>query len=379
MENNLFNPDSITVQRPTQVLAQNEAKIAVIGVGGGGCNMINHMIKEGTHKIDLIVANTDLQVLRESRAPKTLQLGPELTRGLGAGMKPEVGREAALESIEEIKSVLEGTDIVFIAAGLGGGTGTGAASIIAQAAKEAGALTVSVVTKPFKWEGRKRAALAQLGLDELKKVSDSIIVIPNDRLLEIVDESTGLQDSFKIVDNILYQAVHGMSEVILKPGGGGINVDFADVKTIMQYRGMAIMGIGTAKGDDSVQMALDNAIKSPLLDEISLSGAQGIMIHLTVSPDVSLMSINNTMANIHDTIDGDAYVIFGTTTDTTLANDEVKITIVATGFQEEDTVFDESNDSSVNTNTPTINISTSDKNYYDTPPSMRGYSIRYTL
>ncbi len=380
MDTNLFNPESITVQMPSKTLAQNEAKIAVIGVGGGGCNMINHMIREGTHKIDLIVANTDLQVLRESLAPKTLQLGPELTRGLGAGMKPEIGREAAIESLSQIKELLEGTDIVFIAAGLGGGTGTGAASIIAQAAKDAGALTVSVVTKPFKWEGRKRAGLAQLGLDELKKVSDAIIVIPNDRLLEIIDETTGIQDSFKIVDNILYQAVHGMSEVILKPGGGGINVDFADVKTVMQYKGMAIMGIGTAKGEDSVQKALDNAIKSPLLDEISLSGAQGIMIHLTVSPDVSLFSINNTMANIHDTIDGDAYVIFGTTTDNTLASDEVKITIVATGFQ--DTVNEADNllVSSQNIDKQTVNTTQNDdKNYYDTPPSMRGYSIKYTL
>ncbi|MCK5111651.1 MAG: cell division protein FtsZ [Arcobacteraceae bacterium] len=380
MDTNLFNPESITVRMPSKTLAQNEARIAVIGVGGGGCNMINHMIREGTHKIDLIVANTDLQVLRESLAPKTLQLGPELTRGLGAGMKPEIGREAAIESLSQIKDLLDGTDIVFIAAGLGGGTGTGAAAIIAQAAKDAGALTVSVVTKPFKWEGRKRAGLAQLGLDELKKVSDAIIVIPNDRLLEIIDENTGIQDSFKIVDNILYQAVHGMSEVILKPGSGGINVDFADVKTVMQYKGMAIMGIGTAKGEDSVQKALDNAIKSPLLDEISLSGAQGIMIHLTVSPDVSLFSINNTMANIHDTIDGDAYVIFGTTTDNTLASDEVKITIVATGFQDTLNEADNLPISSQNIDKQTMNTTQNDdKNYYDTPPSMRGYSIKYTL
>jgi len=380
MEDNLFNPDSITVQRPTKVLAQNEAKIAVIGVGGGGCNMINHMIKEGTHKIDLIVANTDLQVLRESLAPKALQLGPELTRGLGAGMKPEVGREAALESIEEIREVLEGTDIVFIAAGLGGGTGTGAASVIAQVAKESGALTVSVVTKPFRYEGKMKAALAQLGLDELKKVSDSIIVIPNERLLGIIDRKTTMKDALKIVDNILYQAVHGMSEVILKSGSGGINVDFADIKTILQYKGMAIMGIGAAKGDNSAQQALESAIKSPLLDEISLSGAQGIMIHWTVSPDVSMFAISDIMENIHDTIDGNAYIIFGTTTDTTLDADEIKLTIVATGFQDEVSIIDEHKDINSDDNrTTSINISPDDPNYYDTPPSMRGYSTKYTL
>ncbi len=380
MEQNLFNPDSIKVNMPTKTLAQNEARIAVIGVGGGGCNMINHMIREGTHKIDLIVANTDLQVLRESLAPKTLQLGPDLTRGLGAGMKPEIGREAAIESIEEIKEVLIGTDIVFIAAGLGGGTGTGAAAIIAQAAKEAGALTVSVVTKPFKWEGRKRAALAQLGLDELKKVSDSIIVIPNDRLVEIIDKDTSMQNAFKIVDNILYQAVHGMSEVILKAGGGGINVDFADVKTVMQYKGMSIMGIGKAKGDNAAQRALEDAIKSPLLDEISLSGAQGIMIHWTISPEVSMFAMTDIMEEINNTIDGDAYVIFGTTPDSTLAADEVKITIVATGFQDINSSDNETTNTTKEPEQVSQNITSSDdQNYYDTPPSMRGYSIKHRL
>ena len=383
IENNLFDPTNITIEKPTQTLAANEAKIAVIGVGGGGCNMINHMIREGTHKIDLIVANTDLQVLRESLAPIKLQLGPELTRGLGAGMKPEIGREAALESLDEIKESLEGTDIVFIAAGLGGGTGTGAAAVIAKVAKEAGALTVSVVTKPFGWEGRKRAGLAQLGLEELKKVSDSIIVIPNNRLLEIIDENTTMQNAFKTVDNVLYQAVNGMSEVILKAGGGGINVDFADVKTIMQYKGMSIMGIGKAKGDNAAQRALEDAIKSPLLDEISLSGAQGIMIHWTISPEVSMFAMNDIMENINDTIDGDAYVIFGTTPDATLSSDEVKITIVATGFQDEGEIEEEISHTTVQKEPEAIQASPSilptDKNYYDTPPAMRGYNIKYTL
>ncbi|MGB9801540.1 MAG: cell division protein FtsZ, partial [Arcobacter sp.] len=214
MDNGLFRVDDITVEMPNKTLSDNVAKITVVGVGGGGCNMVNHMIQEGTRRIDLISANTDLQVLNISRAPKKIQLGAKLTKGLGAGMKPEVGRDSAIESYEEIKSTLTGADIVFIAAGLGGGTGTGAAAIIAKAAKEIGALTVSVVTKPFTWEGKKRAGLANLGLEEIKKVSDSIIVVPNDRLLDIVDKDIGMKDAFKIIDNILYQAVNGMSEVI---------------------------------------------------------------------------------------------------------------------------------------------------------------------
>ncbi len=380
MDSSLFDPANINIteQAPTKTLATNEAKIAVIGVGGGGCNMINHMIKEGTHKIDLIVANTDLQVLRESYAPQAIQLGPNLTRGLGAGMKPEIGRDAALESIDEIKEVLDQKDIVFIAAGLGGGTGTGAASIIAEVAKNSGALTVSVVTTPFKWEGRKRAGLAQRGLDELKKVSDSIIVIPNDKLLNIIDETTGMQNAFKIVDNVLYQAVHGMSEVILKSGAGGINVDFSDVKTIMQYKGRAIMGIGAAKGEDALKRALENAIKSPLLGDLSLTGAQGLMVHWTVNPEVSMYSMSNIMEDIHDTVDSDAYVIVGTTTDDTLAEDEVKITIVATGFQEQ---FDK-NETTTNkstTSTTQTKYDPNDKDYYDVPPSMRNYSIQINL
>ena len=207
---NLFRVDDIKVDMPSKVLSDNVAKIAVIGVGGGGCNMIIHMINEGSHKIDLIAANTDLQVLHISKAPKKIQLGLKLTKGLGAGMKPEVGRDSAVESYEEIKAALKGADIIFIAAGLGGGTGTGAAAIIAKAAKEIGALTVSVVTKPFTWEGKKRAGLANLGLEELKKVSDSIIIVPNDRLLEIIDENVGMKDAFKIIYNILYHTIYSL-------------------------------------------------------------------------------------------------------------------------------------------------------------------------
>ena len=380
---NLFDAKDIIVQMPNQVLSDNVAKISVIGVGGGGCNMVNHMINEGSHKIDLIAANTDLQVLHISKAPKKIQLGLKLTKGLGAGMKPEVGRDAALESYEDIKNAISKADIVFIAAGLGGGTGTGAAAIIAKAAKEIGALTVSVVTKPFSWEGQKRAGLANLGLEELKKVSDSIIVIPNDRLLEIVDESIGMKDAFKIIDNILYQAVNGMTEVILNPGNSDINTDFADVKTIMQHKGMALMGIGRAKGEGAAVQALENAIDSPLLDKMSLSGAKGILIHFNINPQVSLFAINNVMSRIHETIDSNAEVIFGTTTDPSLEKDEVKITIVATGFESKNQTIEENSDNNSNSSsnqTPTTTKITPDsENYLDIPPLMRNYEVQYRL
>ncbi|AXX92620.1 cell division protein FtsZ [Malaciobacter molluscorum LMG 25693] len=374
---NLFNVDDITVEMPNQTIGENIAKISVIGVGGGGCNMINHMIQEGTHKIDLIAANTDLQVLNISKAPKKIQLGVKLTKGLGAGMKPEIGRDSAVESYEDIKNALSGVDIVFVAAGLGGGTGTGAAAIIAKAAKEVGSLTVSVVTKPFTWEGKKRAGLANLGLEELKKVSDSIIVVPNDRLLDIIDENVGMKDAFKIIDNILYQAVNGMSEVILNPGNSDINTDFADVKTIMQHKGMALMGIGRAKGEDAALHALEDAIDSPLLDKVSLSGAKGILIHFNIHPQVSLFAINNVMASIHDNIDSNAEIIFGTTSDSTLEKDEVKITIVATGFESKNE-FDEDYDKDENKDN-NVKVSTNDENYLDIPPLMREYVVQYQI
>jgi cell division protein FtsZ len=372
----LFKVDDIKVDMPNKILSDNIAKIAVVGVGGGGCNMVNHMIKEGSHKIDLIAANTDLQVLHISKAPKKIQLGIKLTKGLGAGMKPEVGRDSAVESYEEIKTAIKGADIVFIAAGLGGGTGTGAAAIIAKAAKEVGALTVSVVTKPFSWEGKKRAGLANLGLEELKKVSDSIIVVPNDRLLEIIDENVGMKDAFKIIDNILYQAVNGMSEVILNPGNSDINTDFADVKTIMQHKGMALMGIGKAKGESAADRALEDAIDSPLLDKVSLNGAKGILIHFNIHPQVSLFAINNVMGSINDRMDSNAEIIFGTTSDSTLEKDEVKITIVATGFEtknEDENIVETKKEETKKA------ISSDDENYLDIPPLMRNYVVQYQL
>lgn len=372
---NLFKVDDIKEQMPNKVLSDNVAKISVIGIGGGGCNMINHMIKEGSQKVDLIAANTDLQVLHISQAPKKIQLGIKLTKGLGAGMKPEIGRDSAVESYEEIKTALKGADIVFIAAGLGGGTGTGAAAIVAKAAKEIGALTVSVITKPFTWEGKKRAGLANLGLEELKKVSDSIIVVPNDRLLEIIDENVGMKDAFKIIDNILYQAVNGMSEVILNPGNSDINTDFADVKTIMQHRGMALMGIGKAKGENAAQRALEDAIESPLLDKMSLNGAKGILIHFNIHPQVSLFAINDVMGSINDRMDHNAEIIFGTTSDRTLETDEVKITIVATGFESKNETKNENSEASQEESK--TNLSADDENYLDIPPLMRDYIVQY--
>jgi len=309
------------------------AKIKVIGVGGGGGNMVNHMISQGVSGIDLIVANTDAQALEHSLATTRIQLGEKKTKGLGAGMQPEVGKESAQESYEEIKSALENADIVYVASGLGGGTGTGAAPIIAQAAKEIGALTVSVVTKPFMFEGRKRLKLAESGLNELKKESDSIVVIPNDKLLSIVDKNLGIKDSFRIVDDVLSRAVSGMSQVVLSSGQSDINVDFADVKTVMSHRGMALMGVGESTGQGAASEAVKSAIESPLLDNMTINGALGVLIHFHIPPACALADISEAMNIVYDSADEDADVIFGTTTDEGMADDSVKVTIVATGFE----------------------------------------------
>ncbi len=316
----------------------NGAKIKAIGVGGGGGNMINHMIQEGINSIDLIVANTDAQALDSSLAPFKMQLGMNATRGLGAGMVPDKGREAALESFEDIKSMLEGSDIVFISAGLGGGTGTGAAPIIAQAAKEIGALTVSIVTSPFKFEGRKRTKLAKEGLEELKRESDSIIVVPNEKLLSIVEKNLGIKESFRMVDDILAQAVGGISKVILSHGENDINLDFADVKTVMGHRGLALMGAGYSTGTNAAYDAAKAAIESPLLDNISIDGAMGVLVHFDIHPDYPIMEIGEAMNIVEESADEDASVIFGTTTNENMDIDEVRITIVATGFEDKNAI-----------------------------------------
>ncbi len=336
----------------------NGAKIKAIGVGGGGGNMINHMISEGIHSIDLIVANTDAQALDSSLAPYKMQLGLNATRGLGAGMIPDKGREAALESFEDIKEMLDGSDIVFISAGLGGGTGTGAAPIIAQAAKEVGALTVSIVTSPFKFEGRKRTKLAKEGLEELKRESDSIIVVPNEKLLSIVEKNLGIKESFRMVDDILAQAVGGISKVILSHGDNDINLDFADVKTVMNHRGLALMGTGYSSGSAAAYDAAKMAIESPLLDNISIDGAMGVLVQFDIHPDYPLNGISEAMEIIYDSADEDADVIFGTTTNADMEIDEVKITIVATGFEDKNTVTEptvKKQETLLNANTCNIN------------------------
>ncbi|KAA6228463.1 MULTISPECIES: cell division protein FtsZ [unclassified Campylobacter] len=304
--------------------------IKIIGCGGGGGNMINHMIKMGLNDLDLIVANTDAQDLASSLAKTKIQLGEKKTRGRGAGMVPEVGAESARENFEELKASLAQSDIVFIASGLGGGTGTGATPIIAQAAKEVGALTVSVVTMPFKFEGKPRTRLAEVGLEELKKESDSILVIQNEKLLSLIDKKASMKDSFKVVDDVLTNAVRGMVSILLN--NGDINVDFADVKTVMSHRGLALMGIGSAKGENAVNEAISNAIESPLLDGMDIKGAKGVILHFKTSSNCSFFEIAHAAEGVQELVDENAKIIFGTTTDDTM-EDNVEVTIIATGFE----------------------------------------------
>ena len=317
-----------------EVQGLNGARIIAVGVGGGGGNMIGHMLNEGISGIEMISVNTDAQVLKDTGSTK-IQIGSKLTKGLGAGMKPEIGKESALESYDEIRASLDGADIVFISAGLGGGTGTGAAPVVAQIAKEVGALTISVVTKPFKFEGKKRLKLAEDGLDELKKESDSIVVIPNDKLLSVIDKKLGLKDSFKIVDGVLSQAVSGTSGVILASGENDINLDFADLQTVMSHKGMALMGVGEHEGENSAYEAIKSAIESPLLDNMSINGAMGVLVHFKVNPNFPIMEMSEAMEVVHESAHDEAEVIFGTSTDESLSEEYVKITIVATGFEKE--------------------------------------------
>lgn len=319
-----------------EIHATNGAKITAIGVGGGGSNMIAHLIATGAHKdITLIAANTDIQHLDNSPAKLKIKLGEKLTKGLGAGMQPEVGMQAAQESFESIKEILQGSDIVFVSAGLGGGTGTGAAPIIAQAAKEVGALTISIVTKPFKMEGNKRTKIAEEGLRELKKNSDTIVVIPNEKLLSIISKNAGIKESFKEVDNVLAKAVNGISGVILNYGNNDINVDFADLKTVMSHRGLALMGTGEAKGENAASEAIKDAINSPLFDNLSINGAMGVLVNFEINRDYPFLEINGAMALVEEAAHQDANIIFGTQTSEDIALDSVRVTIIATGFEKE--------------------------------------------
>jgi len=307
------------------------AKIMVIGVGGGGGNAINNMISSGLDGVEFIAVNTDAQSLRNSLAPIKVQIGASITKGLGAGSDPDIGRRAALEDIDKFSELLQGADMVFITAGLGGGTGTGGAPIIAEVAKQVGALTVGVVTKPFLFEGKKRAVQAEMGWKELKERVDTLITIPNQRLLNVVERRTSLQDAFKIADDILKQAVKGISDIIVVPGL--INVDFADVRTIMSGTGMALMGTGTGKGENRAVEAAQKAISSPLLEESSIEGATGVLINITGGPDLALHEVNEATSLIHEAAHEEAHIIFGSVIDPNIG-EEVRVTVIATGFGE---------------------------------------------
>lgn len=305
------------------------AKIKVIGVGGGGNNAVNTMIMAELEGVDFVAANTDAQALRKSKAPVKLQIGGKLTKGLGAGANPEVGRDAAEEDRARLAEILEGADMVFIAAGLGGGTGTGAAPIIAEVAKEQGALTVAVVTKPFSREGKQRMKKATFGIDNLKNVVDSLIVIPNDRLLGLSGKNTSILDAFKPSDDVLHQAVQGISELITT--SGLINVDFADVKAVMSERGMAMMGIGIAEGERRAAEAAQRAISSPLLEDIDISGAKGVLVNITASSSMTMEEFDEASSIIHDKVHEDANIIMGIVINDDMG-ERIKITAIATGF-----------------------------------------------
>jgi cell division protein FtsZ len=305
------------------------ARIKVIGIGGGGGNAVNRMIDAGIEGIEFLVANTDLQALKRSKAPIKIQLGGRLTKGLGAGANPNVGREAALEDTDKIIEVLEGADMVFVTTGLGGGTGTGGAPIIASLATELNALTVAVVTKPFHFEGRRRMLQAEEGLRELHECVDTVITIPNERLLHTVDKNAPLGDAFRVADDVLRQAVQGISDLITV--SGLINLDFADVKTIMAGMGLALMGAGRASGANRAIEATQQAISSPLLEEATIQGARGVLINITGGPDLTLYEVNEAASMIREAADEDANIIFGAVIDETM-RDEMKITVIATGF-----------------------------------------------
>ncbi len=308
------------------------AVIKVIGVGGAGGNAVNRMVEAGIKGVQFITANTDVQALESSNAETKIQLGPKLTRGLGAGSNPEVGQKAAQESEEAIKEALEGADMIFVTAGMGGGTGTGAAPIVANIAKESGALTVGVVTRPFAFEGSKRSRFAADGITELKKDVDTLVIISNSKLLEIVDKKTPMGEAFSIADDVLRQGVQSISDLITSPGF--VNLDFADVKTVMSDQGSALMGIGQANGENRITEATKKAISSPLL-EVSIDGAKQVLLNITGGPDLSLFEAQDAAQIVSEQATSDVNIIFGTSIDDTLG-DQVKVTVIATGVESED-------------------------------------------
>lgn len=307
------------------------AKIKVVGVGGSGCNAISRMIDSNIDGVEFVAINTDAQDLHNSNAPVKINIGKNLTKGLGAGMNPEVGRQAAEENKDEIQDAVKGADMVFITCGMGGGTGTIASSIIAEAAKDSGALTVAVVTRPFSFEGAQRARIAEDGLNILKENVDTLIVINNDRLLQVIDRKTPLVEAFRTVDDVLRQGVQGISDLVVQPGI--VNVDFADIRAIMSDAGSALMGIGTATGEDRAMEAARSAINSPLLD-ISIDGARGVLFCVSGGDDLGMMEINDVAKIITDSINPDAKIIFGAVTDDKLKKGVLKVTVIATGFSD---------------------------------------------
>ena len=327
----LFDDDA---PRPAAQLTEEvtmvPAKIKVIGVGGGGGNAVNRMIAANLRGIEFIAANTDLQALSKCRAPAKLQLGTQITKGLGAGADPEVGRRSALEDTDRVLELLDGADMIFLTAGLGGGTGTGAMPVIANLAAEIGALTVAVVTKPFAFEGRRRMMVAEKGVEELRGAVDTLITIPNERLLSFVERGTPLAEAFRIADDVLRQAVQGISDLITIPGE--VNVDFADVRAIMGGMGMALMGTGVAKGESRAIEAAQRAISSPLLEETSIEGAKGVLINISGGRDLGLHEVAEAAKIIQAAVDPDANIINGMVIDESL-EDEMKVTVIATGFR----------------------------------------------
>ncbi len=304
------------------------ARIKVIGVGGGGCNAVNRMIDEGVQGIEFIAVNTDAQALLLSKAPMRVRIGDKVTRGLGAGGNPDNGKRAAEESAEDLYEVLKGSDMIFVTSGLGGGTGTGAAPVVAQIAKEVGALTIGVVTRPFTFEGSRRMQASEAGIAKLKEHADTLIVIPNDRLLQIVDKRASLQEAFRVADDVLRQGIQGISELITVPGL--INLDFADVRAIMSEGGAALMAVGHASGEDRARIAAEMAISSQLLD-ITIDGARGILFNVTGGPNMTLFEVNQAAAIIKETAHPDVNLIFGAVVDPNMG-DEIRITVIATGF-----------------------------------------------
>jgi cell division protein FtsZ len=333
-QNNIYSKNTATHSIQEEPMETNKnadtfARIKVVGVGGGGTNAVNRMIEEGIQGVEFIAVNTDAQALTLAKAPQKVRIGEKLTRGLGAGGNPETGRKSAEESAESLYSCLKNADMVFVTAGLGGGTGTGAAPIVAQIAKECGALTIGVVTRPFTFEGAKRQQSAEAGMDALKEHADTLIVIPNDRLLQIVDKRASLNDAFRLADDVLHQGIQGISELITVPGL--INLDFADVKTIMSEGGAALMAVGCAAGDERARNAAEQAISSQLLD-ITIDGARGVLFNVTGGPDMTLFEVNQAAAIIRETSHPDVNMIFGAVIDPNMG-DEIRITVIATGFE----------------------------------------------